>query len=350
MRKTLKHVAEVAGVSASTVSRALAGQKGVSEDTRHMIFRIAEELKYRPDELARGLVRSSSNTIGGLILEFSNPFFVSVIEAIEAKADERDYIAVIGETRRQLSLETRLVERLRSIRVAGYIITPVLESIDHLLAVRAEGIPVIVVGRSCPGLDYVCADNMAGAIMVAEHLVRLGHRRIAYVCSGEPFNEPELTRLEALVRALAEAGTGLPADYVLHVGNNCEKGGLIAGARILELWPRPSAVFASTDRLAIGVIHYLRMQDVQVPEDVAVVGYDDIPTAEYCEVPLTSVSYPKYEMGKLAARMLFERIDGTNPKDVEQIRLQPELVVRQSCGFHLSSREEKGGDAHRQWE
>jgi DNA-binding LacI/PurR family transcriptional regulator len=332
VRVTLKDVAEKAGVSLSTASRALAGRAGVSEEVRQRILKIAGELNYRPDELARGLARASSNIIGGLILEFANPFYVPVIEAIEAVADEHDYVAVISETRRQLSIETRLVERLRRLRVAGCVITPVLESLEHLFALRAEGIPVVAVGRRCRELDYVCADDMAGAVLLGRHLLGLGHRRVAYIFSGEPFNEPEQIRWQGFRKTFQEAGIPCDESCCIQVGNSRVEGGLLAAERVLALSPRPTAVFAATDRLAVGLIYRFRQRGVQVPGDIAVVGYDDIPITEYLEVPLTTVSYPKYEMGRLAAQMLFERIEGRGVRRIEHVLLQPELIVRQSCG------------------
>jgi LacI family transcriptional regulator len=324
-------VAEKAGVSPSTVSRALSGNVGVSESTRRRIIEIAESLEYRPDELARGLARASSNIIGALILEFANSFYVPVIEAIEAVANEHDYVAVISETRRQLSIEAKLVERLRRLRLAGCVITPVMKSLDHLLALRDEGIPVVAVGRRCPELDYVCADDTAGGILVGRHLLELGHRRVGYVYSGERFNEPEQARWQGFQKILQEAGVPCGESCRVQVGNNRVEGGLLGADRILTLSQRPSVVFAATDRLAIGLIQRFKERDVRVPDDIAVIGYDDIEMSEHLEVPLTTVSYPKYEMGRLATKMLFERIEGKGVKRIEHILLQPELIARGSC-------------------
>lgn len=332
MRVRLLDVAERAGVSPSTASRALSGLPGVSEATRRKVVEIAKQLDYRPDELARGLARASSNIIGGLILEFSNPFYVPVIEAIEAVANEHDYVAVISETRRQLSIEAKIVERLRRLRLAGCVITPVMESLNHLLAMRDDGIPVVAVGRRCSELDYVCADDTTGAILVGRHLLKLGHRQPAYVYSGEAFNEPEEIRWRGFRKTLEGAGFPCDESRRIQVGNNRVEGGFLGADRILALVPRPTFVFAATDRLAIGLIQRLRQQGVQVPDDIAVVGYDDIEMSECLEVPLTTVSYPKYEMGRLAAQMLFERIEGKGVKRIEHVLLQPELIVRESCG------------------
>lgn len=332
MKVRLTDVAEKAGVSPSTVSRALSGHPGVSEATRQKIVEIADALDYRPDELARGLARASSNIIGGLILEFSNSFYVPVIEAIEAVANEHDYVAVISETRRQLSIEVKLVERLRRLRLAGCLITPVLESLDHLFAMRDEGIPVVAVGRRCSELDYVCADDTAGGVLVGRHLLELGHRQVAYVYSGEHFNEPEQVRWQGFQRILHEAGVPCDLNCRVQVGNNRVEGGSLGADRILMFSQPPTVVFAATDRLAIGLIQRFKERGVRVPDDIAVIGYDDIEMSEHLEVPLTTVSYPKYEMGRLAAMMLFERIEGKGVKRIEHILLQPELIVRRSCG------------------
>ena len=169
-------------------------------------------------------------------------------------------------------------------------------------------------------------------MVVAQHLLELGHTRMAYLSSGESFNEPEQARWHGFQEVLADTGIPLDACVRVEVGSTCEAGGLLGAERILQLSPCPTAVFAAGDRLAVGLIHALRQLGVQVPGDVAVVGYDDNPGSDYLEVPLTTVSYPKYEMGSLAAQMIFDRIEGRGVKRIEHVRLEPELVVRQSCG------------------
>jgi len=333
MPVTVKDIATKLGISPSTVSRALSGSQEVSAQTRERVLQVAQELHYTPNLLARCLVRASSNIIGCLILEFANPFFVPVIQAIEDVAEDRGYVAMVSESRRTLEVEQRIVRRFQMVRVGGMIITPVLEEIAHLLQMRDEGTPIIAVGRSSKALDCITIDNRLGGAMVGHHFIEKGHRHIGVVISGEPFNEPERSRQEGLYETLAEAGLPRRADWAFSVGNNNPTGGIRAAEMWLALAERPTAVFCATDRLAMGFIHRIQEAGLRVPDDVAVAGFDDIPFSDYLEVPLTTVAYPKYEMGKLAAQRLIDLIESPNPqRKPEQRLLEPRLIVRRSSG------------------
>lgn len=333
MPTTVKDIAAKLGISPSTVSRALTGSTEVSAKTRARVLQAAQELHYTPNLLARSLVRASNNIIGCLILEFANPFFVPVIQAIEDVAEERGYVAMISESRRSLELEQRVVQRFQMVRVGGMIITPVLEEIAHLLQMRAEGTPIIAVGRSCEELDCITIDNRLGGAMVGHHFIEKGHRHIGVVISGEPFNEPERSRQQGLYDALAEAGLPRRADWAFSVGNNNPTGGARAAEMWLALSQRPTAMFCTTDRLAMGFIHRIQEAGLRVPDDVAVAGFDDIPFSDYLEVPLTTVAYPKYEMGELATRRLIDLIENPDPhRSPEQVLLEPRLIPRRSSG------------------
>jgi len=332
MGATLKDVAERAGVSTATISRVLSSHPGISQETRQKVLVAVEELHYRPNALARGLARSSSNIIGAVIMEFSNPFYASVLAAVETVSAEKEHVTVVAETQRQLATEIEIVKRLRDLRVAGVVIAPMNESIHHLLALRQEGVPVVAVGVVCQELDYVSADDRVGGRLVGRHFIANGHRRIGFVSSGEPYNETLLRRLQGLTEALSEAGIAFPSECYVKAGGTSEEHGEAAADVVLEMSDRPTAVFAATDRLAVGFMDRLQEKGVCVPDDIAVAGYDNITLARYYCIPLTTVSYPTYEMGLLAAQMLFDRIDRKGVKRIEHLLLQPELVVRESCG------------------
>ncbi len=333
MPVTLKDIANKLGVSPSTVSRALSGRGHISLETRVSVLRIAEELGYVPDILARGLVGAPTNILACLVLELSNPFFVPVVQAVEDIADEKSYIAIISESKRQLELEKRLIERFRRIHVDGIIITPTMHSLDHLEAIKAGGTPIILVGRRYTRLDYITVDDVKGGRIAGQHLVGLGHTCIGTLSSGEPHNNAEQDRIGGFRQVLDEAGLQFREDWALEVGNNRIDGGALGAERWLSMSERPSAIFALNDMLAIGFVHRLRQEGVRVPDDVAVVGFDDMPFAQFCEVPLTTIAYPKYEMGRMAAEMLLERIQAFDRvQEVEHVLLQPKLVIRQSCG------------------
>ena len=333
MATTLKDIADRLRVSPSTVSRALSDTGRVSKETRARVLRVAEELGYVPNALARGLAGASTNIVGCVILELSNPFFAPLVQAIEDVADERGYVAIVSQSKRQVELEKRLTDRFRRIKVDGVIMTPLLQSFDHLEALKADGMPLISVGRRCERLDYVVVDDRQGAHLVGQHLIRLGHRSIGTLMSGEPYNNAEGDRLAGLHRFLEQAGLPYREEWTFRVGNNRIEGGIVGAESWLSMSEKPSAVFALNDMLALGFIHRVRQRGIKVPGDLAVVGFDDVPFAKFSEVALTTVAYPKYEMGRIAAEMLFNRIGNRDKvRKIEHILLQPELVIRQSCG------------------
>lgn len=333
MIATIKDIAARVGVSPSTVSRALSGSDQISEETRARVLGAAEELDYAPNLLARNLVRARNNIIGALILEFANPFFVPVIAAIEDVAEDLGYVTMISQSRRTLEIEERIMRRFRMVRVSGVIITPVLEDITHLLEMKERGTPVIVLGRNCDELDTITIDNRLGGALVARHFLENGHRQIGVVISGESSNEPEQSRLKGVRRTLGEAGLSRRESWIISTGTSDASGGRRAAEAWRKLAEPPTAVFCATDRLAMGFIHRLLERGLHVPADVSVAGFDDIPLAEYMEVPLTTVAYPKYRGGELAARRLIDLIEnGAERWTPEKVLLKPRLIVRESSG------------------
>jgi DNA-binding LacI/PurR family transcriptional regulator len=293
-------------------------------------MKLAAQLNYAPNLLARNLTGATTNIIGCLILEFTNPFFVPMVRAIEDIAERRDYIIFLGESRRQLSIEKYLVERFRRIRAVGVIATPTMEGLQHLEILLREHVPVVIVGRNNPGFDSINVDNYKSGYLVGEYLAHLGHRKIGFVYSGDPINTPETARLEGFQAYLGPLG--IQVDYLFRVGNNRQAGGELGAALWMSNRNRPTAVFCSNDLLAMGFIHKLIEKGVRIPGDVSVVGHDDIPFAEMFKVALTTIAFPKYEMGSIAMDILINRI-GKPEWDApsKNIVLEPELVIRDSC-------------------
>jgi LacI family transcriptional regulator len=310
---TIRDIAAQLGVSPSTVSRALQGSKEVSPDMQRRVKKLAHELNYTPNLLARSLVRSRTDTIGFLILEFANPFFIPVIEAIEDVVHARGYSVMISQSHRRSDDEKRILKHFEMLQVSGIILIPTLEETAYLTRLSTLGMPVVVVGRTTPGLVCISIDNVKGGHMIGQHFLVAGHRKIGAVTSGEKHNLPEQERLAGLESEIKSRGYTLPDKWVFNVGRSGTNGGMLAAGRWLELDERPTAVFCLTDRLAVGFIHGLRRAGVAVPEDVAVAGFDDIPFSEYLEVPPTTVAYPKYQLGELAAERLLQMIENSNP-------------------------------------
>jgi DNA-binding LacI/PurR family transcriptional regulator len=329
MPVTIKEIAQRLGLNPSSVSRALSGSDQVSEETRQRVMQVARELNYSPNLMAQSLVGAAHNLIGCMVLEFTNPFYIPMLRAIEDIAGEQDYIIFLSESRRQIEMEKDVIERYRRVRAAGVIVMPVLAELMHLQALEDEGTPVVVVGRDLSGFDSLNVDNDRSGYLVGQHLVSLGHRYVGFVYSGEAYNTPEQTRLAGLRRALGQAGVELE---LFEVGNNRLDGGERAAQDWLTQQRRPTAVFGSNDLLAMGFVHEARNAGVSVPHDVAVIGHDDIPFADLFAVPLTTIAFPKYEMGQIAMRVLLNRIETEEHHEPENMVLEPELIVRQSCG------------------
>ena len=333
MSITIRDVARKAGVSPITASRAFSRTHPVTEKTRNKVFASAKELGYVPDLLARGLVHKRSRMIGVVTPELANPFFVAVIDAAQAVAQEKDYLVIINQSKRQQEIEHTNLLQLRQMRAAGILITPLAADLEHLRLLRAQGTPVVVIARRWEGGDYVTVDDYTGGYVAGEHLVRLGHCRIGFVALHEPSNTAVQARLQGFQTALREGGEECLPQWQLHVQTLSPEDGIQAADVFLELSERPTAVFLTADHLAIGFLHRLQERGVRVPEDVAVIGYDDIRYSAFLEVPLTTVALPKREMGTLAAQILFERIEaGGISNELRQVSLLPKLVVRRSCG------------------
>lgn len=334
MTTTIKDVAREVGVSPMTVSRALRDSPLVSVETKQKVLQVAEKLGYIPNLLARGLVQNRSALIGLVVTEVANPFFAPVITAIQAIARARNYLVIIGDSERLASSEDACLKQFGQMRVSGLVITPLDADSSALRAWRKSGTPVVVIARRWEYGDCVAVDNVAGGRMVGDHLVRLGHRHIACICLDEPGNTAVGDRVQGFRQVLDEAGIGLAQESLIFTKTVRVEDGIRAADTLLNRSPRPSAVFVTADRLAVGFIHRLLERGVRVPDDVAIVGYDDIRYSAFLQVPLTTVALPKREMGEMAAQLLFERIErpvGPRAKP-RQVLLQPELVVRASCG------------------
>ena len=330
---TIRDIAAHLGVSPSTVSRALQGSKEVSPEMQRRVKELAHQLNYTPNLLARSLVRSRTDTIGFLILEFANPFFIPVIQAIEDVVEARGYSIMISQSHRQAEDERRILKHFEMLQVSGIILIPTLEETAYLTGLSGRGMPLVVVGRTTPGLACISIDNLEGGRMVGRHFLDTGRRSFGAVISGEGHNAPERERLAGLQAELEGAGYSLPDQWVFKAGRSGTNGGRLAAGRWLELDERPSAIFCSTDLLAIGFMHAIRQAGVHIPGEVVVAGFDDIPFSEYLEVPPTTVAYPKYQLGKLAAERLLQMIENPNPDlAAEHTLLEPQLIVRESSG------------------
>lgn len=332
MSVTLSDVARAAGVSPITVSRAFTGTHPVAAKTRQRILQVAEELRYVPDPHARALVGKQMPVLGIVVPQLANPFFVSIIDGVQATARRYDHMLIIGQSERQVDLEQASLEEFRQFRVAGVLVTPTSTDAAHLHQLRDQGTAVVVIAREWDG-DYVTVDHSAGGALACNHLVGLGHRKIGCVAPVEAGNAAVDARVKGFRTTLEQAGEAFSQEWLIRSNSVDAVDATRAADQFIELADRPTAVFVTTDQLAMGFIYRLQERGLRVPEDVAVVGYDDIVYAEYLSVPLTTVALPKYEMGARAVETLFERLGaGGDHGAWRQVMLQPQLIVRASCG------------------
>jgi LacI family transcriptional regulator len=327
---TLADIARKAHVSPITASRALRSNAVVAQATRERVLAAAAELGYVPNLLARGLVQNRTATVGVVVLELSNPFFVPMLSAVQSSAAKRGFLVVVGESGRDADKERRYVEQFQQLRIGGIIVTTSSRRFEHLAAARTGGTPVVLMARRWEDGDYVTADHVEAGRLVGKHLLARDYRRIGLVWTCEPENTAIEERITGLREVLADAGVELRPDWELRTPRTLLEDGMDAADRYLAMPDRPRAVFVSTDRQAMGFVERIVSQGLRVPEDVAVVGYDDIPFAACARVSLTTVAIPMRRMGELAAEILFDRLDGVAGSEPRQILLQPELVVRAS--------------------
>lgn len=338
MAVTIREVAQAASVSVATVSRVVSGSgHHVRPDTRGRVLAAVARLGYQPNLVARGLKKRVTHTVGLIVPDISNPFFPAIARGIEDVASRAGMGVLLCNTYEDLAKERTYLTLLDNRMVDGLIFATVGTNTTHLRMLRRRGVPVVLVARAPVGvgIDAVLVDNRRGAREATSHLIRLGHRDIAFI--GGPNSLPVEVEREAGYRdALAAAGISVKPRLICDGGFRAE-GGAAAVRALLEDRQRFSAIFAANDLMAIGAMEELRRQGRRLPHDAAVVGFDDITFASLVEPRLTTVAQPKYRMGSLAMERLLELLGGDDRR-ARRLVLEPRLVVRDSCGAHLRRR------------
>lgn len=326
---TIHDVAERAGVSATTVSHVINQTRRVSADLRDRVLLAMDELGYQPNALARSLRRKQTFTIGLVIPDNANPFFAEMARGIEDEAYALGYSVILCNSDGNLVREAHALELLLKRQVDGIILAPAGESASTVNMLNQRGTALVVIDRELPGIaaDCILADHEAGARAAVEHLLALGHKRIGCI-SGPAEVASSLARVEGYRAALRSAG--LRADPALVVAGNFSDGSGHGGAQqLLGMAEPPTAIFACNDLMAIGAIAAVVEMGLLVPDDISVVGYDDIHLAAFVNPPLTSVAQPKYDLGKSATALLVARL-GDRSLPPRRFVLQNRLILRRS--------------------
>jgi LacI family transcriptional regulator, galactose operon repressor len=331
-------IAREAKVSQATVSRVINNSTRISKATSLRVRNAMERLGYTPNNAARTLITGRSNLIGLVVSNITNPFYPEVIEAVAATAAEQDYNVVLCNTQENRELQTSYLELLIEHQVDGAILTSSLIDSEQLLdKVTTNRIPLVMVNRTVPGFaaDAVHLDNRNAGQIVAKHLVELGHKSLAYV-GGLEATSTNTDRRDGFSSALSDLGIALPPDHILH-GEFTRESGYTLAQQFIAQSPRPTAFFCADDQIAFGAIDAILDAGLRVPEDVAVVGVDDVAAASLRQVGLTTVRQPAAEMGRRATNLLLERIKGEPGDEPINIVLRPRLIVRRTCGGRVAA-------------
>lgn len=335
-RVSIKDIARAAGVSHSTVSRALSDSPLVSTETKARIQHLAHEMGYSPDAQARSLVMGRTKTVGVVVTTITDLFIAEIVQAIEQTAYDHDYTVILATSNGEPEREIAAVEMLRSKRVDGVIVTSSRVGALYQVHLDRLGVPVVLINshreQSGPYTFSVNVDNQHGGCLATEHLIQLGHRRIAYI-SGPEGNSDDLARLAGYREALHLAGIAFDPALVLP-GTGRAGGGERAWPALQALANPPTAVFCYNDMTAIGLLRAVRQSGLAVPNDLALIGFDDIPFASYVHPALTTVAQPKPQMGRLAMDMVLALLSDLEPDEqaVANVVVRGELIVRESSG------------------
>ena len=324
--KTLTMVAREAGVSPSTVSRILNGTAVVSADKKKAVDDAIAKLGFVPNPMARALAGGRTMSIGVLTQAIDSPFYGVALRGIEDVLEPLGYSPLFVSGHWNAEAEARRLDVLRSRRVDGIIVLTGRLT-DSALSACAKTQPVVVTGRSlsAPNLFSLAFDNFEGGRLATRHLIELGHRHIAFI-AGDQDHPDANERLRGYQAALHDAGIAYNPDLVVP-GEYHEVSGLLAVNRLLEKQQRFTAIFAANDQMAIGAALGLQRRSLRVPEDVSLVGFDDLPTSVYAIPPLSTIHQPAYDLGRLAASAMLQLLAGESPSVVMP---PPNLVTRES--------------------
>jgi len=326
---SIKDIARVAGVSHSTVSRALADSPLVNERTRERIRRLARDMAYTPSAIARSLVRQRTETVGVVVSTVADPFVSEVVRGIEETAFDAGFSVLLCESGNDRDREIAGVKMLREKRVDGIVVSASTVGDFYMPLLDELHIPIVLVNRE-QGNRYeysVVTDDIDGGEQAVRYLLGLGHRRIGLI-TGPTESQSSSNRLLAYRQMLEQAGLAFDPQ-VLAPGDGRADGGRAGAALLLSLPHPPTAIFCYNDMTAIGAIAAAKKRGFAVPGEVSVVGFDDIAFAEFVDPPLTTVRQRKYEMGRLAMDMVLDLLNGKMP--VAKVFLHGELIVRESC-------------------
>jgi DNA-binding LacI/PurR family transcriptional regulator len=328
---TIYDIAKAVGVAKSTVANALSGKGTVSEATRQRILQCAQEMGYRPNVVARSLYSHKTFTLALILPTIANPFYPEIAEAVEQIAREHEYQILLCNTHRDFAVGRQQMERMVSRWVDGYIIMGSSMDIADITTYFQRKLPIALCdwqeNESPLDIPQVSVNFYRAGQLAAQHLLDLGHRNVAVIV-----DEPQQTlRLEGFRSVLHTAGLSLPQEMIQQ-GQSTIESGIVATQRLLAGPVRPTAIFTTNDWMALGAIEAIITEGLQVPQDISVIGLDDITVAAHLRPPLTTIAIPKLQLAKEATCLLLNQINEEHEATPSRL-IEPYLVIRKSTAF-----------------
>jgi len=325
---SIKDIARLAGVSHSTVSRALHNHPLVNPETSKKILQIAQKHGYRPSAAARSLVTQRTYTIGVVVTNISDPFVAGVVNGIEEVASAHGFSVFLANANADPDQEIRVVESFEERRVDGIIVTSSRVGALYVPLLARRRVPIVLLNNQHPSqyAHSIVIDSQQGSCQATRHLIGLGHRRIAYL--GDRFGrQSDTERFDGYRAALHEAGIRVSRPYVVR-GDGKAEGAIAAVAGLLTLPQPPTAICCYNDMSAIGAMHRIRAAGLSVPQDISITGFDDLHISQFLNPPLTTVRQPMFEMGRMTMDTLIAMLSNRAPQ--QNIKVPGTLIVRGS--------------------
>jgi LacI family transcriptional regulator len=333
---TLESISKELSVSVSTISRVLSGKAEkfrISKKTADLVFETARKLSYSPNQLAQGLRLKRTNTIGLIIPDISNPFFAKIASYIEREARKKNQSVIVSDSEEKTEIEKSSLQVLTNRMIDGIIISPVGEIANHLVNPNGRNIPIVTIDRFFPELKlpFVGSDNFKGAFEAVNYLIQNGHKRIAFI-QGMKNTSVNQERLRGYTEALNN--NNISYDKNLVTGENFgEENGYVGMRMLLNMNEQPTAIFATSNLISLGVLRALEEEKLKVPDDVSIISFDDQPYSGFLSTPMTTVAQPIKEIATIAFRLLMDAIEADDANDdPKKIFLPTKLVIRNSVG------------------
>lgn len=327
--KNMNDVARLAGVSNATVSRVMSDKPHVRPEVRERVWRAVQELGYRPNRVARSLRAQTSRIIGLIISDIQNPFFTSVVRAIEDVAHRQGFSIILCNSDEDPGKEQLYLDLMHDENVAGIILCPTREDNANLQKYPLDGIPLVTLDRRLVNIDTdgILLDNIESTRAMVRHLIQNGYRRIGAVIGTSDFTTGR-ERREGYVMALAAHGIPFEPELLIQVSPK-EAEGYRATEKLLRLAEPPTAVFAGNNLLTLGALKAIRAHNLRIPQDIALAGFDEMPWSSLVEPGITVVEQPTYELGRTAAEVLLRRLE-TPSRPTREVVLKGKLILRES--------------------